>query len=155
MAPKHSLSPGFFGAESTRSRIEHRATRRCGRCTCCSGSCWLRIANVVTKRPGVVLIPILCLAFLLPACAVLLHYHESFANTLTFPGKSDTSLAYHQLISEFPAGKLSPQYVLIPAAPNATASWYDIGCFIYMLCCFLVFFFTLVISLNGVHSCDT
>jgi len=78
---------------------------------------------VVTKRPGVILIPVLCLAFLLPACAVLLHYHESFANTLTFPGKSDTSLAYHQLISEFPAGKLSPQYVLIPAAPNATASW--------------------------------
>ena len=115
-----SAFPGFFGAESTRSRLEHRATRRCGRCTCCSGSCWLRIANVVTKRPGVILIPVLCLAFLLPACAVLLHYHESFANTLTFPGKSDTSLAYHQLISEFPAGKLSPQYVLIPAAPNAT-----------------------------------
>ena len=35
---------------------------------------------------------------------------ESFANTLTFPSKSDTSLAYRQLIQEFPAGKLSPQY---------------------------------------------
>ena len=70
-----------------------------------------------------ILIPIACLAFLLPACAVLMHYHESFANTLTFPAKSDTSLAYHQLISEFPAGKLSPQYVLIPAGPNnATAA---------------------------------
>lgn len=72
----------------------------------------------MTKQPGVILIPIACLAFLLPACAVLMHYHESFANTLTFPAKSDTSLAYHQLISEFPAGKLSPQYVLIPAGPN-------------------------------------
>jgi hypothetical protein len=51
-----------------------------------------------------------------------MHYHESFANTLTFPAKSDTSLAYHQLISEFPAGKLSPQYVLIPAPNNATAA---------------------------------
>eukprot|EP00435_Cladocopium_sp_Y103_P029457 s893_g7.t1 len=105
-----SAFPGFFGAENARSRIERRAGRRCGRISCCSGGCWQRIAHVVTKQPGVILIPIACLAFLLPACAVLLHYHESFANTLTFPAKSDTSLAYHQLISEFPAGKLSPQH---------------------------------------------
>ena len=84
---------------------------------------WKTASTVDRMRPGVILIPIACLAFLLPACAVLLKYHESFANTLTFPGKSDTSLAYHQLISEFPAGKLSPQYVLIPAGPNATAAW--------------------------------
>lgn len=71
-------------------------------------------------RTGAPRIPLICLAFLLPACAVLLDYHESFANTLTFPAQSDTSKAYHQLVDEFSPGKLSPQYVLVPANGTAT-----------------------------------
>ncbi|CAK9021866.1 Membrane protein YdfJ [Durusdinium trenchii] len=127
--------PSLFGAENLRLRASRRSQSSCGRrCNCRgSGKCWPRVAKVVTKQPGVYLIPIVCLAFLLPACAVLLHYHESFANTLTFPGKSDTSLAYHQLISEFPAGKLSPQYVIIPASGNETVrsdEYFNFSCHI-------------------------
>eukprot|EP00913_Durusdinium_trenchii_P016164 g15190.t1 len=107
--------PSLFGADAGIENLRLRASRRsqssCGRrCNCRgSGKCWPRVAKVVTKQPGV------------------------FANTLTFPGKSDTSLAYHQLISEFPAGKLSPQYVIIPASGNETVrsdEYFNFSCHI-------------------------
>ncbi|CAJ1425188.1 unnamed protein product [Effrenium voratum] len=105
--------PNVLGAE----QIRRRPQRRCRRC-----NCWPSLAKVVTRQPAVTVIPVLCLALLLPACCVLFHYHESFANTLTFPGKSDTSLTYNRLVSEFPAGKMSPQYVLIPAENGTVES---------------------------------
>ena len=76
------------------------------------------------------MVPLLCLTFLLPACAVLFHYRESFANQLTFPTHSDTSIAYQHLTREFPAGKLSPQYVLLPASNGSVRSdeFFDASC---------------------------
>jgi len=121
--------PGLFGAEAMKRRRDRRSGCRapCGRAC---GGCWPAIARAVTTRPGVIVVPLVCLAFLLPACAVLFHYRESFANQLTFPSHSDTSIAYQHLTREFPAGKLSPQYVLLPASNGSVRSdeFFDASC---------------------------
>jgi len=118
--------PGCFGTKVL------RGSSRCStRCSGSSVSCWPRVAKAVTTLPGLVVVPLVALALLSPACWALFHYRESFANTLTFPAGSKAGLAYEKLLSEFPAGQLNPQFVLLPAdGDNSIRSdvYFDASC---------------------------
>jgi len=80
---------------------------------------WICIANLVTKPPCSILVPILVVALLVLPVTQLLKYEESFATSLTFPRQGQASDAYRLLDSEFPAGVMAPMYLLQPVGPSS------------------------------------